>query len=100
MPANHIMVYLIQADRFRKLCDEYPQFRSYAITRAQARRSYFIKVAKEAQQDIILQRKTKEQQALLKARKVINDPFASSDSEEEIELFAKQRSKNFDLLDL
>ena len=50
MPANHIMVYLIQADRFRKLCDEYPQFRSYAITRAQARRSYFIKVAKEAQQ--------------------------------------------------
>lgn len=24
MPANHIMVYLIQANRFRSLCDEYP----------------------------------------------------------------------------
>ena len=56
-------------------------------------------MAKEGQQAILLQLKTKEQQALLKARKVINDPFASSDSEEEIELYAKQRSKTFDLLD-
>ena len=45
MPDNYIMVYMIQVDCLRMFCDEYPEFRSFLITRTLARRLFFIKLS-------------------------------------------------------
>ena len=39
MPANHVMVYFIEADKFRKICNSYPSYRSFIVTRSVLRRS-------------------------------------------------------------
>lgn len=41
MPKEHILVYTVHKDSLRKIMDRYPNFRSFLITRALTRRTYF-----------------------------------------------------------
>ena len=49
MPANNIMVYELDSDKLKKFLDEYPDFRSFVITRSMARRAYLAKIKKETE---------------------------------------------------
>ena len=41
MPHEHILTYVIDAEKFIKLANRYPKFRSHIVTRSVLRRSYF-----------------------------------------------------------
>ena len=44
----------IDADKFRELIDQYPQFRSVVVTRANYRRTYWQKIYEENRQEVLL----------------------------------------------
>ena len=47
MPPDHIMVYKIEADRFKRIIDQHPAMRSMVVTRSLFRRAYFMKTFKD-----------------------------------------------------
>ena len=44
VPANEIMVYMLDGELFKKILDLYPSFRSFIVTRSMVRRQFFRKV--------------------------------------------------------
>jgi len=91
LPANMLMVYMIYGDIFRAICDEYPAFRSFIITRSQSRRSYLIKVSEEARQEILFKKKSLENKKLTIVKKIDNYFSSSSSSEDELDQYAEKK---------
>lgn len=60
MPSEHILVYTIKRDTLRRVLDRYPAFRSFVITRALTRRTYFTKMHEENMQAVLFRKKRQE----------------------------------------
>ena len=57
MPRDHILCYHITRDRFKAILDQYPEFRSFVLTRSLVRRSYFNKVKSDNLQVLLFRKK-------------------------------------------
>ena len=55
--ADKALIFSIDAVRFMKIANKYPEFRRYLLTRANLRRAYFTKVFLENRHELLLQTK-------------------------------------------
>lgn len=69
IPSNYILTYLLDSNLFRKICDGYPAFRSFIVTRSLVRRSVFTKNFLDNKQAILLKRKLREHRVLVQDMK-------------------------------
>ena len=54
IPSNKALLFSIDAERFMKIANKYPEFRRYLLTRANLRRAYFTKVFLENRHELLL----------------------------------------------
>ena len=59
--SDKALIFNITAEKFMKICNRYPDYRRYILTRANLRRAYFTKIYVENRHELLLQRKIDEQ---------------------------------------
>ena len=73
IPSNCIMMYLLDAKLFKKVCDDYPAFRSFVIARSLVRRSFFKKTFEDNKQVLLLRNKQHQHWQLVQKYGIEND---------------------------
>ena len=84
IPVDRIQVFKIDDESFLELCNEYPSYRSWMLTRAKIRRCHWKKVFQENLNICLLQEKEKTQKsANLLIDPELNDIFDRNMSAED-----------------